>query len=73
MPHGVSEHNRPNVSSIRSSDVGMFLQVTGTVIRTGTVCLESLTKVLYKIIQRETRLYVIVDQDAGVEENVRVR
>jgi CO dehydrogenase nickel-insertion accessory protein CooC1 len=51
----------------------MFLQVAGTVIRTGTVCLESLTKVLYKIIQRETRLYVIVDQDAGVEENVRVR
>jgi hypothetical protein len=37
MPHGVAEHNRTNISGIRSSDVGLFLQVTGTVIRTGTV------------------------------------
>jgi DNA replicative helicase MCM subunit Mcm2 (Cdc46/Mcm family) len=40
MPHGVAEHNRQNVSSIRSSDVGMFLQVAGTVIRTGTVSMD---------------------------------
>jgi hypothetical protein len=37
MPRGVAEHNRSNISMIRSSDVGLFLQVCGTVIRTGTV------------------------------------
>lgn len=37
MPRAVAEHNRSNISMIRSSDVGLFLQVSGTVIRTGTV------------------------------------
>lgn len=29
---------KPNVSSIRSCDVGRFIQVNGTVIRTSAVC-----------------------------------
>ncbi len=37
MQHGVLEYNRANISAIRSSDAGLFLQVSGTVIRTGTV------------------------------------
>jgi len=36
MP-AIPELCRPNVSSIRATDVGMFLQVTGTVIRTGSI------------------------------------
>lgn len=32
---GVPEYNKPNVSSIRATDIGRFVQVPGTVIRTG--------------------------------------
>lgn len=32
---GVPEYSKPNVSSIRATDIGSFVQVPGTVIRTG--------------------------------------
>lgn len=76
MPHGVVEHNRSNISMIRSSDVGLFLQVAGTVIRTGTVCL-LLSSILLcdghvMLGHMVLNQHVPTDQDVGVEENVRV-
>ena len=75
MPHGVLEHNRTNISGIRSSDVGLFLQVTGTVIRTGTVGPHCSSRCNVGDLWRANFVFVFLscpDQDVGVEEDVSV-
>ena len=74
MPHGVKEHNRLNISAIRSSDVGCFLQVSGTVIRTGTVraaccvlCVRCESSSFYCLLC----WCRFADQNVGVEAHVR--
>ena len=52
----VAEFTKPNVSSIRTADVGRFLQVQGTVIRTGMVCILTKWGIFFRTFQTQVKM-----------------